>query len=753
MIYLVSNQSKLFSSPNYEVISAQESLRIMKDWDLIQFDTETKGLDPHLGTLLTLQFGNKEGSIQIVVDCEGIDPCLYKEILESRTLILQNAKFDLRWLFNHKIIPTKIFDTMIAEQALRLGYPKVGTPGGIGYSLAAIAQRRIGIDLDKTIRSEINTRGLDESVILYAAEDVKHLYPIACKQIKEAKRTGQTKVLSIENAFIPAISYLEWGGIKLNADKWRAKMDSDESKLVERTKELNSWVINWYNEHRGEGDYIILTHLQKGGNINFDSFEYVPVSKPYLIGDIKAVDCKIPFLYKKNGVIKNKFIIQDTQGDLFTGFNAEKQCNINWNSSEQVIYFLKLLGFNTLTRDKKTGKNKDSCSEKVIGKQKGINDEFLKRYLDYQESSKVVNTYGQTYLNSINPKTGRIHTVFKQLEADTGRMACGSTKEENKDLASLIRSNLLALPRNRRKCTYPQLQNLPKDPTTRSCFVPNEGNLMTSADFSALESRLGADIYNEQSMIDEYLTGSGDIHSLTAKHIFKELADIDVKDIKRLRPDLRDRAKPVEFSQQFGGTSEAIRNALGCSKEESEQIATNYNEGFKGIAEYKEKSFKLAKERGYVLMCEHTGHRVHLKGWKEWVRLTHNDDFWDNYEALKNSTTFKDFKETEAYKTYSRINKEVSKWSRQSLNAPTQGSGIVILKMAVTDLFNIIVEKGWFGKVFICNLVHDEVVIEYPKELPEVEQILVDCMEKAAAKICLKLPIPAEASTGDHWIH
>lgn len=97
-----------------------------------------------------------------------------------------------------------------------------------------------------------------------------------------------------------------------------------------------------------------------------------------------------------------------------------------------------------------------------------------------------------------------------------------------------------------------QLQNLPSDKVTRSCFVPESGNLMTSCDYSALESRLGADIYNEPSMIEEYLHGTGDIHSLTAKHCFpKELEGIEVKDIAKVRPDLRSRAKPVEFSQQF----------------------------------------------------------------------------------------------------------------------------------------------------------------------------------------------------------
>lgn len=96
-----------------------------------------------------------------------------------------------------------------------------------------------------------------------------------------------------------------------------------------------------------------------------------------------------------------------------------------------------------------------------------------------------------------------------------------------------------------------QLQNLPGDHDTRMAFTPMGGNLLVSADYSALESRLGADIYQEQSMIKEYLEGSGDIHSLTAKHVFKkELEGIEVKDIKMKRPDLRKKAKPIELSSE-----------------------------------------------------------------------------------------------------------------------------------------------------------------------------------------------------------
>lgn len=134
--------------------------------------------------------------------------------------------------------------------------------------------------------------------------------------------------------------------------------------------------------------------------------------------------------------------------------------------------------------------------------------------------------------------------VKVQSSVLTLRMSCGSTKP-NYDVAKA--KGLVPT-----KCTYPQLQNLPADEFTRASFVAEEGNLMVSCDFAALESRLGADIYNEHSMIKEFLEGSGDIHSLTAKACFpKELEGIEVKDIKRLRPDLRNKAKPVEFSQQF----------------------------------------------------------------------------------------------------------------------------------------------------------------------------------------------------------
>ena len=99
MIYFVTTQGELYPSDKYTIITAEKSLEIMEDWKVIQFDTETSGLNCHLDTLLTMQFGSSDGETQIVVDCTTIDPTLYKSKLESAYLEGQNLKFDLQFLY------------------------------------------------------------------------------------------------------------------------------------------------------------------------------------------------------------------------------------------------------------------------------------------------------------------------------------------------------------------------------------------------------------------------------------------------------------------------------------------------------------------------------------------------------------------------------------------------------------------------------------------------------------------------------
>ena len=417
MIYLVTRERRLFDSDLYSIITVEESLSIMSTWDRVQYDSETDGRDPHLCKLLCAQFGNKEADTQIVVDCQTIDIRLYKDILENKLIIGQNLKFDLQFLYNYEIVPRNVYDTMIVEQLLYLGYPS----GVISYSLKSIADRRLGIDIDKTTRGEIIWRGLDSKVILYAAGDVQYLEDIMDLQRKDCKEKQCLRGAKLECDFVPVIAYLEWCGIKLDEKKWSDKMRKDQENLIKATKALDEFTIN----------------------------------NPLL----------------------SKFCTVDLQGDLFNGFDTEPKCIVNWSSSRQVVNIAKILGFDTTVQDKKTGEDKDSVLEKHLKGQKGINDEFLKLYFDYQEYAKVVSSFGQSQLNMINPKTGRCHTIYKQLGASSGRMSCGS-QQPNTDLAKVKK-----IPA--KECTYCNFQQLPSDHETRSCFIAEEGNLFCSCDFSA----------------------------------------------------------------------------------------------------------------------------------------------------------------------------------------------------------------------------------------------------------------------------
>ena len=546
MIYLVTGNRQLFESEFYTIIPAIDALNIITKWDLVQFDTETSGRDPHCCKILCAQFGNRAADTQIVVDTETTNILLFKQILETKLLIGHNLKFDIQFLYNHGIIPTQVWDTMVIEQLLHLGFDNKF----FHYSLQAVADRRLKIDIDKTTRGEIIWRGLDDRVVLYAAGDVVHLEDIRDQQINDCKIKTCTKAAQIENAFVPVIAYLEWCGIKLDSDKWQMKIRDNERQRDASLEKLNQWVVEYFKCQGGTADGCIETEVTISEHFGDQCIKHelpkgVTGREPIL--EERSYDSLLGMEYVRKYVkIKKKcdYVEVDNMGDLFDGWDLEPKCCINWASSKQVIPFMQMLGFDTSAKDKKTGDLKDSVVEKVLAKQKGIADDFLKLYFTYKEKFKDCSTYGQNYIDAINPNTGRIHTTFWQLGAASGRMSCGS-RSTNTDLAKL---KGIAPSR----CKYIQLQNLPSDPITRSAFIPKEGNLMTACDYSALESRLGADIYNDEAMLKEYLEGSGDIHSLVAKACFpKELEGIPVHEIKDKRPDLRKKAKAPEFACQF----------------------------------------------------------------------------------------------------------------------------------------------------------------------------------------------------------
>ena len=686
MIYFVSNSQELFEQEEYKCISAQESLNMMHDWKVVQLDSETSGRDPHLCDLLCIQFGNDKADARIVVDTSTIDVRLYKDILESKLCILQNAKFDLQFLYNYGIIPRKIYDTMIVEQLLYLGYPS----GQVSYSLKEIAWRRLNINIDKTVRGEIIWRGLDKSVILYAAGDVMYLERIMHSQMEDVKRLNMVGAAKLECYFIPSLAYMEWCGILLDRNKWEEKMKNDKIALLKAKENLDTFVTS--------------------------NPEY------------------------------SRYTFTDLQGNLFTGYNTAPQCTINWDSPAQVTKFFKELGFDTSVKDKKTGEDKDSVLEKVLKGQKGINDEFLKIYFDYKEHSKVCSTYGQGHLNMINPKTGRIHTTFKSLGAASGRLSCGS-KQSNTDLAKANK----VLPKN---CTYCNLQQLPADEPTRSSFVAPEGYKFVSCDFSAEESRLAADIYQDKEFLREFTEGTGDTHNMFAWAVFKEqcraLGCKDASEVNEKAPKWRKAVKAVEFAYLFGAAAPTIAQSANCSIEQAQEYINALDKEFYGMTAFAKKGAAFVRSHGYIIINPITGHRLNWWDWDKWKerqKMFNQPGFWDDFKAHHKGTGDEIALEVRQHFQVA------SKYDRLARNVVTQGTGAIILKTAMTDLFNWIVENNYFGVIHICVAVHDELNCDYPQEAESFPKVLKAIMENAAAKYCKSLPIPAVPEVGDHWIH
>jgi len=202
----------------------------------IAFDTETEGFDPYTKNLLSAQFGDAEN--QFVVDCQTVGIEYFKELLESATILMHNAKFDLRFLYHHNIFPRKVYDSYLAEAVLHLG------DNTVRKSLKAVALKYCKADLDKTVRGEIHREGLSQRVIEYAGDDVKYLHGIMDRQMAKIASEDLIEALRIDLQFVKALAYVEYSGFKLDEEKWKIKSEAQVEKLEQIKEELNEWVIN-----------------------------------------------------------------------------------------------------------------------------------------------------------------------------------------------------------------------------------------------------------------------------------------------------------------------------------------------------------------------------------------------------------------------------------------------------------------------------------------------------------------------------
>lgn len=679
MIYLITKEQRLFDNQYYKIISVEESLALLKDMNPVGLDTETTGLDCWTDKLKLLQLGNADN--QIVIDCLTIDINLYKDFLENplKTFLGWNLKFDLKWLYRNNIFPRKVYDGFLAEKLLWLGYPSGSHP----LSLKWASEYYIGVERDKSIRGKVIYAGLTEDVIRYAANDVKYLEQIIKEQYKELQKKDLITAIKVENRFVLPLSYCEYCGIRLDENRWKTKMQKDQNKYNQTIEALNDWVVKHYPEDK-------------------------------------------------------RFVKTDLQGDLWNGYNTAPRCIINWDSPKQVQILLEDIGFDLTVKDKKTGGTKKSIDAKVIKPQKKISD-IAPIYLDYKEAAKVVSTYGQNVLDQINPVSGRIHTNYSQLGADTTRITSGG-KDGN--------------------INYINLLNMPSDEETRACFTAEKGNLWISIDYSGQESALLASIANDKAMIHELDEGSGDMHSLVAYMSYSQIPrEEPIAHIKKDYHNLRQEAKGIEFAINYGGDANTIASNKGIPIEEARQIYDAYMKGFSGIKQYQDFCRKDWFQKGYILLNELTKHKAFIFDYEELksIRKAMNESgYWDNYKRKK-ADNRKDDPQIEEVKHFF---KRKSACEKQSINYRIQATGSMCLRFSLIYFFKYLRKNDLLNKVLICVCPYDEINCEAPQEIAEeVADNLHQCMIKAGKLFCthcrleVDISLNPDGSLPNHWVH
>jgi len=658
MRYLITTQQ--LPSPNYETCTVEESLAYLNNLDEIAVDSETLGFDPYTCALISLQIG--DGTNQYFIDTATIDIQNYKKLLESKLLVMQNGKFDLRFLYHHRIVPTRIFDTFLAERTLYLGIDSHRA------GLDSLCKEYLGIELSKEERKNISAR-LTESLIVYGCKDVEYLLEIKRIQERFIKEKGLEVSIELDNRFVKVLAYIEYCGIKLDVEKWKVKIESTRKEMIGYKNQLDQFI-------------------RENNMTEFINF----------------------------------------QGDLF---NRELSVVINWNSPKQVIQFFNIVGVNTKVKDK--GEYKDTVEQGHLMKS-AKKFPIIETYCKYKECQKDVSTYGENWFKLINPVSGRIHTQYKQL-MNTGRLSSGG-----KDKVM--------------KVELPNMQNIPSDEETRSCFVAEKGNLLIGVDYSGQEQVVLANRSLDKNLLEFYDKGLGDMHGFVASKMHKELEGLSLEEIKKNHKDKRQAAKIAGFAIGYGGSPAAIADQLQVSEEQAQQVYNGYFEAFPGLKEYFDKTKQEGLKNGYVLISSKTGKKCYIEYYEEFLEIQKEftKEFWTRYRKLKErgvgSPTFLEMKDK-----VSKYFTKKGEIERMSLNFPIQGESSEITKLSAIYFWeDYLIPNNLLFVVKFVNVIHDENLIEAPEEITEEAcKALVKCMEKAGEKFCKRVPLKAEASIATYW--
>ena len=306
---------------------------------------------------------------------------------------------------------------------------------------------------------------------------------------------------------------------------------------------------------------------------------------------------------------------------------------------------------------KKTKTGQYSTTEDILLKLRDRHP-LVDKILQLRGIRKLLSTYVNALPALINPVTGRIHTTYNQTVTATGRLSS----------------------------TNPNLQNIPvrtdDGKEIRRAFIPADGNVFFSADYSQIELRLVADMSHDKTMLDAFANGH-DIHAITAARIYH-------KPLDQVTSDERRKAKTANFGILYGISAFGLAQRLNIPRDEAKMLIDGYYNTFPQVRQYIDSSIAHAREKGYVTTIY--GRRRMLP------------------DINSRNAVVRGFSE------------------RNAINAPIQGTAADVIKLAMVRIYRRFQEEGIQSKMILQ--VHDELNFDViPAELDRVQRIVIEEME------------------------
>ena len=384
-----------------------------------------------------------------------------------------------------------------------------------------------------------------------------------------------------------------------------------------------------------------------------------------------------------NGVCLDTEALQDTS-KIFTERMKQYEQEIykeageefNISSPKQVgdILFGKL---QIMDKPKKTKTGQYVTSEEVLQSLESKSP-IVRNILNYRGMKKLLSTYIDALPKLINPRTGHIHTSFNQALTATGRLSSSD----------------------------PNLQNIPvrtdDGKEIRKCFIPEEGCLFFSADYSQIELRIMAHLSEDENMMEAFREGH-DIHRATAAKIWHV-------DIDKVTDAQRKKAKQANFGIIYGITTYGLAQRMDIPNSEAKELIEGYFRTFPKVQAYMEHAKEEARAKGYAETLFHR--RRYLA------------------DINSRNATVRGFAE------------------RNAINAPIQGTEADIIKVAMVRIWERFKKEGIRSKMILQ--VHDELNFSvFPEEREQVERIVIEEMQNAYP---LNVPLIADAGWGKNWL-